>query len=125
MDSNNIIIKQQSGFRKKRQTRDNILFLTQKALESINWGTKMCSIFFDIASAFDKVWHEGLLFKLINLKLPNHLITWIKEFLTDRVFCVRVGNSISVKKNIGAGVLQGAVLSPTLFSIFINDIPIK
>ena len=36
MEKNNIIIKQQSGFRNKRQTRDNIFYLTQKATESIN-----------------------------------------------------------------------------------------
>jgi hypothetical protein len=58
---NKIIIKQQSGFRQKRQTKDNIFFLTQKAIESLNRGKKLCTIFFDIASAFDKVWHDGLI----------------------------------------------------------------
>ncbi len=55
LNKNNIIIKQQSGFRAKRQTKDNIFFLTQKAAEALNRGKKMCFIFFDIASAFDKV----------------------------------------------------------------------
>ena len=55
LDKTKIVIMQQSGFRQKRQTNDNILHLTQKAVESINRGKKMCSIFFDIASAFDKL----------------------------------------------------------------------
>jgi hypothetical protein len=49
LDKNKIIIKQQSGFRQKRQTKDNIFFLTQKATETLNRGKKMCTIFFDIA----------------------------------------------------------------------------
>jgi hypothetical protein len=46
MDKNKIIMKQQSGFRKQRQTRGILFFLTQKAIESVNRGEKMVSIFF-------------------------------------------------------------------------------
>jgi retron-type reverse transcriptase len=85
----------------------------------------MCSIFFDIAAAFDKIWHDGLIYKLIKINLPKFIINWIIHFLSHRFFAVRVNNSITDKSIITTGVPQGAVLSPTLFSIFINDIPIN
>jgi hypothetical protein len=125
LDKNKIIIKQQSGFRQKRQTKDNIFFLTQKAIESLNRGKKLCTIFFDIASAFDKVWHDGLIYKLIKLNFPKYILCWLMDFLSNRQFAVRINNSITAKRIISAGVPQGAVLSPTLFSIFINDITIS
>jgi exonuclease III len=123
LKENNIIIKQQSGFRNNRSTRDNICFMSQKIKEQFNRGKKACGVFFDIASAFDKVWHNGLLYKLIKLKLPNFIICWIKNFLENRYFEIKINQATSQKYIISAGVPQGAALSPILFSLFINDVP--
>ena len=52
---NNVIIMQQSGFRKARQTKDNLLYLIQSAQQGFNQDEKTLAIFFDIAAVFDKV----------------------------------------------------------------------
>ncbi len=118
-----IIISCQSGFRQNRQTKDNIFHLTQKATEALNRSNKLCAIFFDIAAAFDKVWHNGLIYKLAQMECPLYLVRFFVSFLKDRKFRVKVNEFISSEFSIKTGVPQGAVNSPVLFSIFINDIP--
>ena len=122
-EKNNVLAYQQSGFRKHRGTKDNIIFLTQKIIETFNRKKKMCCIFFDISKAFDKVWHNGLIFKLTQLKCPLYLLKWLKEFLKERKFRVKINNVISDLAEITAAVPQGSPLSPTLFDAYINDIP--
>jgi retron-type reverse transcriptase len=117
-----ILVKQQSGFRAHRQTKDNIFTLCQANLQAMNKKNKNCVVFFDISKAFDKVWHYGLLYKLKELKFDYYVINWIKEFLNERHFCVKINNIVSCKYRIETGVPQGGVLSPILFSIFINDV---
>lgn len=125
LKEHHIIARQQSGFRSHRQTKDNLLFLTQKISESIIRKKNVCCVFFDIAAAFDKVWYNGLLFKLIDIKMPDYIISWVRSFLLNRSFSVKLNNYVSKPAPITTGVPQGAVLSPVLFSIFINDVPLN
>ncbi len=122
LTKNKIIIKEQSGFRPHRQTKDNILTICQRNIQAFNQKKKNCTIFFDINKAFDKVWHLGLIKKLKDIKLNTNIIFWIQEFLKNRTYTVNVNNTLSDPYKILAGVPQGGVLSPILFAIYINDI---
>ena len=101
-----------------------MLFVIQNAQEAFNSDEKALTVFFDVAAAFDKVWHSGLIYKLFQLKVPYYIIAIIASLLENRTFSVKVGGATSGVFLIECGVPQGGVLSPTLFSIYINDIPI-
>ena len=124
LDRNNILTKYQSGFRAKRQTTDNMVYFTEKVKEKKleDKRNKTCGVVFDIAKAFDKVWHNGLIYKLHKIKLPRKMGQWIMHFLQNRKFTVKVEEAVSSLYSIETSVMQGSILSPILFSIYINDI---
>ena len=119
----NIIVPYQSGFRVGRSTHDNLFYLTQKISENISQNQRSCAIFFDISKAFDKVWHNGLLFKLDKLGVSKTIKKWIASFLSNRFGFVSVDGVYSELVKIETGVPQGSVLGPLLLSLYINDIP--
>lgn len=122
LDSKNIIPEHQFGFREQHSTIDQVHRITdviEKTLEE----KKVCStIFLDVAQAFDKVWHEGLLLKLRRV-LPSEFADVIESYLADRVFRIRHEDAYSELKNIKAGVPQGSVLGPVLYLLYTSDIP--
>ena len=88
-------------------------------------GKKVCGIFFDISNAFDEVWHICLIYKLINLGVPVYIIRFIKKFLSERFFKVKVNDTFSRSHSITSSVPKGSVLGPLLFLVFIGDIPLS
>ncbi|GBP11394.1 Probable RNA-directed DNA polymerase from transposon BS [Eumeta japonica] len=84
---------------------------------------KTVAVFFDVAKAFDRVWHAGLIHKLYKLELRDRLVLIIHHYISNYHFSFRLYNTYSSMRPIRAGVPQGSTLSPLLYSAYVNDIP--
>ena len=122
LEKNNILTKHQSGFRKKRSTTDHLVKLESTIRDAFLNKRHLVSIFFDLEKAYDMTWKHGILQDLYEAGLRGRLPMFVSSFLSDRVFRVRVDNTLSDSFTQEMGVPQGSILSVTLFSLKINSI---
>ena len=123
VEKNNLLSKNQSGFRKNKNTIDQILRLQDNILKKFKNREEVLAIFIDFERAYDMLHVPTLLKKLLNMGIIGKTYNWIVNFLSSRTFQVKVGASLSDKYILENGTPQGSIISPLLFLIMINDIP--
>lgn len=117
------IIPEQAAFRREHSTTQQLVKLVDLLTSNINSHICTATVFLDIEKAFDRVWHEGLLYKMTKMNISPNITKIIQSFLQNRTFSAKIDGAKSSPRSILAGVPQGSCLAPTLYLIYTNDIP--
>lgn len=113
----------QFGFRRGHSTVHQAAKIKQFIQQNKRGKNSTGLVLLDIEKAFDSIWHDGMIYKLIKLKIPTYLIRLINSFIRNRQFSVHINQGVSQSINIPAGLAQGTCISPILYALFIADIP--
>jgi hypothetical protein len=118
---NELLAKEQHGFMKGRNCTTNLLEYLDILTDAINKGILINVLYTDFKNAFDSVALKKLCLKLRQIGIQGQLLRWIESFLSNRKQRKVTGNSKTEWVDVVSGVVQGSVLGPIIFLLFISD----
>ncbi|GBN87302.1 RNA-directed DNA polymerase from mobile element jockey [Araneus ventricosus] len=120
-----VIPDEQYGFRPNHSCEHQLFRVTSLITHGFNNKLYNGGVFLDVRKAFDRMWHNGLIYKLIANKLHHYLIDIKTLFLRNRTFTVKLNSTISETGHIKADTLQGSILNPFLYTVYTADFPMS
>ena len=125
LETNNLLVEEQNGFRKGRSCQEHIFVLNSIIRNRNNKNQATFACFIDMAKAFDSVNHTLLWNSLINLGIEGKILKIIRNMYSNIEACVSLDGHHTEWFGIHGGVRQGDNLAPTLFTVFINSLAAK
>ena len=119
---NDLISQSQSGLMPGDSCINQLISIAHEIYQPFDDRLKVREVFLDISKAFDKVWHEGLTYKLKQNGIKGNLLDTLTNALYDRKQRVVLNGQHSKWTNIEAGVPLDAIQGPLLFLIYMNDL---
>ena len=120
---NDIIVKNQCGFRNDHRTEDNLFIINTIHQKYVHKeGKRLYMAFVDFRKYFDTINRELLLYRLIACGITGKIYHTLKHMYADRKYHVRINNGLSKSFSSNCGVIQGCNLSPTLANLFQNNL---
>lgn len=123
MEEHSILNDEQFGFRSGHSCSHQVIRIKNYIQTGLRKKRSVGMLTLDCERAFDTVWHDGLVLKLSQMNFPVYIVKIIMSYLENRIFQVKVNSTLSRSKGIKAGVPQGGILSPILYTLFVCDIP--
>ena len=121
-DQHSIFTSKQHGFRAQHLTESQLILTIHDITSALEEGEIVQLAIPDFAKAFDKVPHERLLNKMQYYGIRGWLLSWMRDFLTNRKQRVVIKRISSTDWPVISNVPQGTVIGPLGLLIFINDL---
>ena len=123
LDSNNLIPKFQSGFRKHHSTESATLRVLSDIYSAIDNGKVALLALLDVSVVFDTVNHDILMDRLTqSFGLAGNAFDWLASFITGRTYVVRFGGTTTPPRKVRSGIPQGSILGPLLYILYTADV---